>query len=361
MTEALKTELVNFKELASVECSGRREELARHVATLFALTSDRCSDEQVEIYDSVLLRLVDMVETEVRKHVAEQLATLQRGPGQTLRRLAEDDIEIAEPVLINSCVLSEDDLIRIANMKDAPHLIAIAQREVLSVDLTDVLVNRGDLHVRLKVAGNDGAMLSPASFTKLVGDAASDADMQMTLSERCDLTDKHIRELVVVVGEDVRQKLKARGRREEAERLSEATTIAAQRVSNQYWLSPYDFDEAQRCVDQLAKRGMVTEAVLRRFAAENRFAEAVAAFAWMVHCGVEEVSHWMVRTDPEPFLIIAKAFGLSSGTVRALLSVGPWEHRLTLQTRRDAIYTFEKLTVTEAKRRVAHWLNIILN
>ncbi|MDN3719832.1 hypothetical protein QW131_13230 [Roseibium salinum] len=105
---------MNFSELTGEAGSARRAELARHVATLFALTSDRCSDEQVDIYDSVLLRLVDMVEAEVRRYVADQMASLRRGPEETIRRLADDDIEVAEPILLRSTVLRDADLIRIA-------------------------------------------------------------------------------------------------------------------------------------------------------------------------------------------------------------------------------------------------------
>ncbi len=169
-----------------------------------------------------------------------------------------------------------------------------------------MLVRRGDLKVKRKVASNDGACLSDASIMALISDAASDATLQLSLSERADLAEAHIASLISVASEEVRRKLHATGRGHEAERVEEAADIAAQRMSNQYWLGRYDFETARSRVLLLAKRGMVNEAALRRFASEDRFAEAVATFAWLVRCGVEEVSHWMVRPDPEPFVILAK-------------------------------------------------------
>ncbi|MTI45476.1 uncharacterized protein (DUF2336 family) [Roseibium hamelinense] len=361
MSEALKTELVNFSELTGEAGSARRAELARHVATLFALTSDRCSDEQVDIYDSVLIRLVDMVEQEVRQYVAEQMAGLRRGPEETIRKLAEDSIEVAEPLLKRSTVLRDADLIRIASNTGNAHRFAIAHRDVISEEVSDVLVRRGDLRVKRKVASNTGANLSDASMMTLVGDAAADATLQMSLSDRGDLAEKHIKALVAVASEEVRKKLYAKGRRSEAARLDEAQEIAEQRMSNQYWLGRYDFETARSRVLLLAKRGMVSEATLRRFASEDRFPEAVAAFAWLVRCGVEEVSHWMVRAEPEPFLIIAKASGLSAITVGALLSIGPWRHRLSPEVRTESMKTFERMTVADAKRKMAHWSNVVLN
>ncbi|WP_346894265.1 DUF2336 domain-containing protein [uncultured Roseibium sp.] len=361
MSDALKTELVNFSELSGEAGSARRAELARHVATLFALTSDRCSDEQVDIYDSVLIRLVEMVETEVRRFVAEQMAGLRRGPEETIRRLADDQIEVAEPLLKKSTVLRDADLVRIADASGNSHRLAIAHRDVLSEEVTEVLVRRGDLRVKRRVASNEGAVLSDGAMMTLIGDSASDATLQASLSERGDLAEAHIRSLVSVAGEEVRRRLRSRGESTEVERLDEATEIAAQRMSNQYWLGRYDFETARSRVLLLAKRGMVSEATLRRFASEDRFPEAVAAFAWLVRCGVEEVSHWMVRSDPEPFLITAKASGLSAITVGALLSIGPWRHRLSLDDRSRAMKTFERMTVGDAKRKMAHWNHPVLH
>ncbi|GGB35865.1 hypothetical protein GCM10011316_05010 [Roseibium aquae] len=361
MSEALKTELVNFSELNGENSAARRAELARHVATLFALTSDRCSDEQVDIYDSVLIRLVDMVEAEVRKYVAEQMCGLRRGPEETIRKLAMDQIEVAEPILKKSTVLRDADLVDIAQTQGNAHRFAIAQRDILSPDVTDVLVDNGDLRVKRKVVSNTGAAFSDRGFTTLISDAASDATLQLFLAERPDLADKHIQALIAVASGEVRRKLLERGQTQEAGRVDEAADIAAQKMSNQYWLSRYDFETARNRVLVLARRGMVTEAALRRFASEDRFAEAVAAFAWMARCGLEEVSHWMVRADPEPFLILAKATGLSSITVGALLSIGPWRHRLSPETRAMAMQSFERLSASEAKRKMAHWKHIVLN
>ena len=361
MSEALKTELVNFSELTGEAAGARRAELARHVATLFALTSDRCSDEQVDIYDSVLIRLVGMVETEVRRFVAEQMAGLRLGPEETIRRLAEDQIEVAGPILKQSTVLRDTDLMKIADSSGNCHRLAIADRDVLSEKVTDVLVRRGDLRVKRKVAGNEGAILSEESMTMLISDAASDATLQAYLSDRDDLVDSHIMSLVAIASDEIRQKLLIRGSKAEAERIDEAAQLAAMRMSNQYWLGRYDFETARSRVLALAKRGALNEKTLRKLASEDRFPEAVAAYSLMTNCGFEEVSHWMVRPDPEPFLISARAHEMSSITVSALLAIGPWRHRLSLSERAKAMRTFQMMSVADAKHKMAHWNHQTLN
>lgn len=355
MSEALKTELVNFSELTGEAGNARKAELAKHVAALFALTSERCSDEQVGIYDSVLLRLVGMVEAEVRRYVAEQMSGLKRGPRETICRLADDEISIAEPILVRSTVLNDNDLIKIAEKRGNSHCLAIAQREVLSEGVTDILVQQGDLKVKRKVAGNDGAALSDESVKLLINDAASDATLQNFLSDRDDLAEAQIADLVAIASEEVRKKLRDAGRSDEAERVGEAADIAAQHMSNQYWLGKYDFKTARARVLLLAKRGMVNEAALRRFCTEDRFAEAVATLAFIMRVEVDELSHCMVSPNPEPFIVLAKSYGFSSISVSGLLSIGPWRHRLTPEGRVAAMSLFSRMTVSEAKRKMAHW------
>ncbi|MBD8890611.1 DUF2336 domain-containing protein [Roseibium litorale] len=361
MTKEFKTELVNFQELDGSTGQSRSAELARHVATLFAFTSDRCSDAQVQTYDGVLLRLIGMVEVEVRRYVAEQLASLKRGPGATIRSLAEDEISVAGPILRESPVLADADLLEIAEKNGSGHLFAIAQRGSLSSGVTDVLVERGDLQVKRQLAGNAGAAFSDETLMRLIGEGAADATIQLSLSDRGDLAEHHIRKLVSVASDEVRRKLLGQGETNQADRLGDVNDVVAQRITNEYWLSRYDFETACKRVLLLGKRGMVNEASLRRFAAEDAFPEAVACFAWMVRCGVEEASHWMVRADPEPFVVVARAAGLSAITVSSLLSVGPWRQRLTPEARAEAMRVFERMSTGEAKRRIAHWSHVVLN
>ncbi|MBO0343735.1 DUF2336 domain-containing protein [Roseibium limicola] len=361
MTEAMKTELVNFKALDAEKNASRSSELARQVATLFSYTSDRCSAEQVDTYDKVLYRLVGMVEVEVRQFVAEKMSQLRRGPEETLRLLAGDQIEVAAPILRDSPMLRDLDLVSIADRQGDRHRMAIAQREVLSEKVTDVLVRRGDILVRRTVAKNAGALFNDGTLCALIHDAASDASMQEILSDRLDLADGHIHQLISVAGDKVRCKLLQRGRPEEASRLSEAVDTLALNMSNEYWLGRYDFETAQNRVLVLAKRGMINESALRRFANEDRFAEVVAAFAWISHCGLEEVRHWMVRPDPEPFLVVARANGLTSITVNQLLNIGPWRHRLSPAERRNAVAAFDRMSISDARQKLALWNGISIN
>ena len=354
MSNMPNTELVNFEALANEPNMARRNELACNVATLFSLTSEKCSDEQIEVYDSVLVRLSDMVETQARAFIAGRLASLRRAPEETIRRLAGDEIAVARPVLEKSTVLRDSDLVEIVMTRGDDHKLAIAAREILSEMVTDVLVETGNLVVRRTVARNDGASLSSAGALALITASGLDEDLQMALADRDDLDEQAVTTLAALASERVRARLFDAGTSEGGE-VPRAARVAAQKLSNEFWLGRYDFETAIGRVYALARGPGLDEATLLRLAEEDRFPEAVATFAIIGDIGIEEAKHWMMRTDTDPFLIVAKASDLAPSTVEKLLTVGPWRYRLRAQDRARILVRYREIKPHSARLLLSQW------
>src|SRR5689334_13051822 len=93
-------------------------ETARRVTDLFLVSAGRFGDEQVELFDHVLARLIKAIEQHAivdisaRMALAEisaQLAPVAQAPPAVIRRLAgNDEIRIAAPVLQESARLGDD-------------------------------------------------------------------------------------------------------------------------------------------------------------------------------------------------------------------------------------------------------------
>ena len=355
MSESIQTELVNFSMLEEAATQEQREELTRNVVNLYSLTSANCSKEQIDIYDAVLMRLADLVSDDGRSHMAETLAKLRRAPETVVLKLANDIIEVARPLLETSTVLRDVDLIDIANRQSQEHLEAIAGRDVLSEMVTDVLVEYGDAPVKRRVAGNQGAAFSDQSVNKLLNAAEDDEELQLNLGLRGDMHDDYIVRLIAIASEKVRQRLVEQGEGGAASRIPQAARLAAQRMSNEYWLARYDFETAQETVLSQFGRNGLSEQLLRRFAEEDRFPEAVVTFACLAGIGLSEAMHWMVRVDTQPFVVMARASGLMPMTVQALLKIGPWRHRLSADMRMETFNRFHSLNRDKARRMVAMW------
>jgi uncharacterized protein (DUF2336 family) len=177
----------SFRVLNGEDNHSEREQLFRNMAQLFSFVSDRCNDEQVAQYDEVLCQLAELVEVEARIHVAKVLAPLARAPGTVIVKLANDDIEVAGPLLEFSNVLSDDDLIDIAGHKSEAHRLAIASRQSVTERVGEAIVEHGGPSSVARLVRNTQAELGTGTLHKLVQRASRDAELAADLRGRTDL------------------------------------------------------------------------------------------------------------------------------------------------------------------------------
>src|ERR1700692_2397403 len=152
-----------LKQLAREPSPQRRHELMRAISTAF-FAAPRRTPIELSLFDDIMDTVLAEVEPLARRALAERIADLDAVPYRTLRRLARDAIEVAEPVLMRSPVLNDEDLAPIAREHSQEHLLAIARRLTVSEVVTDILVERGNDEVAGTVTGNEGARFSDAGF-----------------------------------------------------------------------------------------------------------------------------------------------------------------------------------------------------
>ena len=349
------SELVDFERVENTHTQAERNRLMEHDVQLYALTNERITPELLAIYDDVLVRLADMVEEEALIFVAEKLAPLAYAPQRMVRRLANEPIQVARPVLENSDVLSDEDLVEIAQSHTEDHRDAIAGRHRVAPQVSAAIIEHGSHPVRLKLTRNEGARFYEQSYADLVRDAHKDDKLQHALADREDLPVSVVRALVEVASVAVRRKLLRHGRPEIAKRVTEAAGLAAERLSNEQWLSRYDFDAASRSISMSLRTDTVSEEAVAEVAKSGKFAEAVVLFSVCAGVALEEAKHWCVRVDPKPFLIVCKALDFSRETVSHFLQLGPWLRRLDREGRERSLFEYDTLDEAMAKQVFQDW------
>src|SRR2546422_931460 len=156
------TEVENAIATGSVE---RRDSALRRVTDLFLVGSEQYSDDEIALFDDVIIRLAADIELSARSLLALRLAPVPNAPPKIIRELAFDDaIEVARPVLVQSERLDDRALVENGRKKSQEHLLAISRRRSLSEAVTDVLVERGNQRVVLSTAENGGARFSNLGF-----------------------------------------------------------------------------------------------------------------------------------------------------------------------------------------------------
>lgn len=163
---------VLFEELETLIASReikRRAEALRRVTDLFVSGSTVFTDEQRELFDDVMGRLLREIDISARQQLGRRMASISKAPAQVLRNLAlDDEISVAAPVLAESDQLDEDVLLEGARTKSQAHLMAISRRRTIGEAVTDVLVERGNQQVALSTAANPGAKFSDFGYSALV-------------------------------------------------------------------------------------------------------------------------------------------------------------------------------------------------
>jgi uncharacterized protein (DUF2336 family) len=183
MTQALS--------LSGLESVAQGNETPRRGAILSALTNQyielepRLGDRHIELYDNVFRLLAQGIEVQARVALSEALAPMKRAPREVVRDLANDDyVIVAAPVLQQSVVLDDDDLIAVAQKRGEGHRVALAQRPALKPAVTDALLERKEQAVLAHLISNDTASLSPSGAITLTDVAASNEVVAQALAAR---------------------------------------------------------------------------------------------------------------------------------------------------------------------------------
>src|ERR1700684_1616045 len=139
----------------------RRAEVLRRVTDLFALRSGSFSDDQIALFDVVMGRLLENIESAPRAQFGSRIAKLPDAPRGVVRLLAQDDaILVAGPVLTHSERIDVDTLGTPARTTSPAHLLPTPGPKMLVEAVTDVLLDRANQAVVSATARNTGAKFS---------------------------------------------------------------------------------------------------------------------------------------------------------------------------------------------------------
>jgi uncharacterized protein (DUF2336 family) len=347
--------ILELEEAIACGSNRRRAEALRRVTELFARRAAQLSDDHVELFDDVILRLAGEIETKARAELARRLAPIDNAPPNTIRHLArDDDIEVAAPLLLRSRRLDEDDLVDIARTKGQAHLLAISNRRFLGESVTDVLVDRGDGDVLFNVASNKGANFSQDAYSRLVERAGGDEPLAVRIAGRSDIPAQLLHRLVAQASELAQRRLLASAAPEMRSEIERALAKVSHEIDPEA-PAPRSFTAAQRLVGMLHAAGELGESELYDLAKSRRYEETAAALA--VLCGVQvQAVDWLMNGDRiEPLLILLKAAGFDWLTVRAVIIARPSGRRISAKDLEDLCDDFNRLSYATARRVIGHW------
>ena len=191
MTQQAEALLDQLDDTLSRVSGSRRLVMLRQMTDLFLAGAPTYSEEVSALFDAIIKRLSEGVESRQLIELSQRLADADTVASDTVVRLSNsDDVAVAGPVLEKSPALSDVDLVRIARTKGQGHLLAIAARQRVNDVVSDVLIERGNKNVLRKVTGNNGAKISEDSFARLISEAKGDKTLAELVKTRPDIPEE---------------------------------------------------------------------------------------------------------------------------------------------------------------------------
>jgi len=310
-----------IQELESAISSGsadRRVETLRRITALFLRSSDYTND-QIDVFDDVFIRLVNSLESQARAELAGRLAPIATGPARTIRKLAFDqDALVAGPILTHSSQLSDDDLIQAARGGGQDHMLAISQRRSLSESITDILVECGDQHVVRSVARNDGARFSETGFGELVKKSKVDSQLAEHVGSRKDIPVQHLRTIISNATAEVQRKLVAAHPNAGGEIRKVLQDIVG-KLDHQ--AKPRDYEAAKLRVQNLTRSRSLGEPDIQAFARTGSFEDMVVGLSKLCKIPLEAAERALLNSCPDEALMLLKSLNYSWATARGVIQI----------------------------------------
>ncbi len=348
--------IVELEEAVQSRSTEKRVETLRRVTDLFLGEADRLNNEQIELFDDVLIKLIERIENKALADLSSRLAPIDSAPIEVIRCLARnDEIAIAGPVLAESSRLTANDLIEVAKTKSQSHLLAISGRSQIDETVTDVLLTRGNREVASRLSGNAGARFSEFGFETLVRAGETDAALAEKIGLRLDLPIRLLRELLSKATEAVRSRLLSLATPENREEIRKVLASISNAVSAEV-TAPRNFDNALDKVRAMHRNNELNEAVLFGFANSRKYEEMVAALSMLCGAPIEVIKPLMKSVKPDGLLIPCKAAGLKWGTVSVILKNRIAHHSISDDELAQCRTNFIALSVATAQRTLRFWI-----
>ncbi len=179
--------LQNLHRLARERSDAGRKALVDAVSDLFFDDQHVLSDREKALMTDILRQIIHDVEMSVRVNLAERLAETKNAPHELILLLANDEIEVAHPILLESDLLHDTDLIEIIHHRTLEHQLSIAMRKSINEDVTDALVEEGNEDVVKTMLENSSARISKGTMEYLVHESKRVDSYQNPLLSRPDL------------------------------------------------------------------------------------------------------------------------------------------------------------------------------
>jgi len=304
----MASKLHDLIDLAKEPSSERRRELLREVTNLFFSGDGAQNPAELGLFDDVMSQLATDMEQEVRAELAARMADADAPPRRLILGLASDDASaVAEPVLMRSNALSEEDLLTVARTKGQDHLRAISGRAFVSEALSDAIVQRADDDTLGVLLRNRNASLSREAHETAAERAAANPDLHGAVVDRHSLPPDLLNDLYFVVEARLRDRILERNAALDPAELDAALAIGRNRIASRDGALPPDYSLSEAAVRAMRAKGPIEPPTLAAFLRNGETTKFLVALALAADIDFHSAQRILDKRELDALAIVCKA------------------------------------------------------
>jgi len=339
--------------LAQDKSTEGRQSLFINMRDLFLDGGSSVSDRERALMSEILRRLVHDVEIKLRRSLAEKLSKRSDTPHALIVELANDDYEVAHPILMESNVLQDIDLIETIKHRTMEHQLAISMRKNLSEDVSEALVGTGQEDVIASLLNNHGTKVSRHVMDYLVSESKRVDSYQNPLVHRPDLPPELAERMSWWVSAALREHISENFNLDLGE-LDDAIETA---TSEQFGTKPETSapaTKADELVDRLSDLGEVDVSFLVKALRQGEISLFESAFCKLTGLKLKLLRRILFEPGGEALVLLCRAIDLGGETFNELFELSrrakDRKQEVTREQKERLLALYDKTKPDDAKR-----------
>ena len=268
----------------------------------------------------ILRRLVHDVEIKLRRSLAEKLSKRADTPHALIVELANDEYEVTHPILIESNVLQDADLIETIKHRTMAHQLAISMRKSLSEDVSEALVDTGQEDVIVSLLNNHGAKVSRHVMDYLVSESKRVDAYQNPLVRRPDLPPELAERMSWWVSAALREHISERFSLDLGELDDAIETAVSEQFGHLHGDSPPS-TKADDLVERLSDLGEVDASFLIKALRQGEISLFESAFCKLTGLKLKLLRRILFEPGGEALVLLCRAVDVGSDTFSELFEL----------------------------------------
>ncbi|NQU59498.1 MAG: DUF2336 domain-containing protein [Rhodospirillales bacterium] len=341
--------LESLARLSKEASSEGRQELLREVTEMFMVEPDALSEKEVKYFGDIMGKLAFEVEMKFRQHLSETMANVAAAPLDLVKKLANDEIEVARPILTLSGVLQEADLLEIIKQCGQDHLQAMSRRESVSETLSDAIVEKGNDDVLGTLAANPGAELSEnAMETMVVRSEGGNGSLQEALVTRDGLPPELLKKMAHHVSDALRQHIVDQGI---DLKMNEVDQLLAEAED---WMGAEAGGEssspAEKFILRKEKLNQLNPQLLVKLMLEGKQAEFIAGVSRLAKIDLATARQAIADESGEKLAVVCRALDFDSNMFSQLVDLLDSKGKRDIGDKKILVGVYGRITAESAQR-----------